>query len=90
MSSNLKITRICQHCGIEFIARTTVTRYCGDHCSKRAYKVRIKQQKVQASNSETQKQRENTVVHFTSKTLEYLTVKDAAGLLQCDVRTNKI
>jgi hypothetical protein len=28
MSSNIKIQRICQHCGNEFTARTTTTLYC--------------------------------------------------------------
>ena len=42
MSSNIAIQRICQHCGKEFTARTTVTQYCSDDCAKRAYKARIK------------------------------------------------
>ncbi len=29
MSSNIKLQRICQHCGNEFTAKTTVTQYCG-------------------------------------------------------------
>ena len=58
MSSNIKITRICQHCGQEFIAQTTVTRYCGDNCAKRAYKARIKKQKIEASEVETQNRRQ--------------------------------
>uniref|UniRef100_UPI0028B10B01 hypothetical protein n=1 Tax=Sphingobacterium multivorum TaxID=28454 RepID=UPI0028B10B01 len=41
MSSNIKIKKICQQCGQEFIARTTVTKYCGDNCAKKAYKVKV-------------------------------------------------
>nr|WP_199156121.1 helix-turn-helix domain-containing protein [Pedobacter sp. ASV2] len=85
MSSNIKITRICQHCGHEFVAKTTVTKYCGDNCAKRAYKARIKKQKIVESDSETQKQRETP--HVAVKTLEYLTVKEVAGMLKCDPRT---
>ena len=85
MSSNIKIRRICQHCGHEFIARTTVTKYCGDTCAKRAYKVRIKEQKIEESEIETQKQRQ--VPYVAVKTLEYLTVKEVAGMLKCDPRT---
>jgi len=55
MSSNIHIQRICQHCGNEFTARTTVTQYCGDACSKRAYKARVKAGKVEVSNKETQR-----------------------------------
>ncbi|MFA6334291.1 MAG: CHC2 zinc finger domain-containing protein [Bacteroidales bacterium] len=30
MGSNIRVQRICQYCGKEFTARTTVTKYCGD------------------------------------------------------------
>lgn len=40
MSSNIKIKKNCQHCGQEFIARTTVIKYCGDYCAKKAYKAK--------------------------------------------------
>ena len=85
MSSNIKITRICQHCGQEFIAQTTVTRYCGDNCAKRAYKARVKKQKIEASELETQNIRQ--LPSLTIKTLEYLTVNDVASMLKCDRRT---
>ncbi|WP_458627117.1 hypothetical protein [Winogradskyella sp. PC D3.3] len=38
MSSNLFIPKTCKHCGNAFTARTTVTKYCGDTCAKKAYK----------------------------------------------------
>lgn len=85
MSSNIKITRICQHCGQEFIAQTTVTRYCGDNCAKKAYKARIKKQKIEASELETRDIRQ--LSSLTVKTLEYLTVNDVASMLKCDSRT---
>jgi hypothetical protein len=53
MSTNIKVQRICQFCGKEFTARTTVTQYCGDNCSKRAYKARQRATKVETSNKET-------------------------------------
>lgn len=53
MSSNIYVQRICQHCGNEFTARTTVTKYCSDICAKRAYKLRKKEEKVDQSNQET-------------------------------------
>ena len=85
MSSNIRITRICQHCSQEFIAQTTVTRYCGDNCAKRAYKARIKKQKIEASEVETQKLRQ--LPSYNIKTVEYLTVNEAALMLKCDRRT---
>ncbi|HET8861261.1 helix-turn-helix domain-containing protein [Marivirga sp.] len=47
MSSNIRVPKICQHCGTEFIAKTTVTKFCGDNCAKRDYKKRKRDQKVQ-------------------------------------------
>ena len=47
MSSNIRVPKICQHCGTEFIAKTTVTQYCGDNCAKRAYKKRQRDAKLQ-------------------------------------------
>lgn len=53
MSSNIRLQRICQHCGAEFTAKTTVTKYCGDKCAKKAYKARKRAEKLQASKKET-------------------------------------
>lgn len=53
MSSNIRVQKICQHCGIEFIAKTTVTKYCGDKCAKKAYKARKRAEKLQAAKKET-------------------------------------
>jgi excisionase family DNA binding protein len=85
MSSNIQIQRICQFCGKEFTARTTVTKTCSDYCAKRLYKQRQKATKVEASNSETQLIRNKPVEELKIK--EFLTVRDAAKLLSCSNRT---
>ena len=85
MSSNIQVQRICQHCGKEFTARTTVTQYCGDTCSKRAYKARIRTGKVEQSNKETQRIKSQPIEEL--KTKEFLTVRDVARLLNCSVRS---
>jgi len=85
MSSNIKIQRICQHCGKEFTARTTVTQYCGDDCAKRAYKVRQRAAKVEISNKETQTIKAKPLEELRSK--EFLTVRDVATLLNSSIRT---
>ena len=54
MSSNIEIERICQHCNKDFIAKTTVTRYCSDDCAKRAYKARKRAEKIGVSVAEIQ------------------------------------
>ncbi len=85
MSSNIQVQRICQHCGKEFTARTTVTQYCGDNCAKRAYKARLKMNKVESSNIETFKIKTRPIEELKAK--EFLTVRDAASLLNCSIRT---
>ena len=85
MSSNIKIQRICQHCGNEFTARTTTTQYCGNTCSKRAYKVRLRALKVEVSNKETQQIKSQPIEQLKAK--EFLTVREVARLLNCSVRS---
>lgn len=85
MSSNIKIQRICQHCGKEFTARTTVTKYCGDTCAKRAYKAKKRTAKVEASNQKTQRIKSQPIEELKAK--EFLTVRDMATLLSCSIRT---
>lgn len=79
MSSNIRIQRICQFCNREFTAKTTVTKYCGDTCAKKAYKARMKDEKVEQSNIETRKIISAPLEIINSK--EYLTVNDTCKLL---------
>lgn len=79
MSSNIRIKKVCQHCGTEFIAKTTVTKYCGDNCAKRAYKVRKKKEKVESTPSIDEQ-----LVEFRSNALdkkEFLNIKETCQLL---------
>jgi len=86
MSTRISIPKICQHCGNSFIARTTVTKYCGDNCAKRAYKKRKRDEKIQASIEETKQQMQGlqspqTVQTQDILTKQYLSVQEAANLL---------
>lgn len=81
MSSNIQVQRICQHCGKEFTARTTVTKFCGDDCAKRAYKARQKNVKIEASNSETQRIKSKPIEQIKEK--EFLTVTQVSKLIGC-------
>lgn len=47
MSSKMQIPKNCEHCGKSFIARTTTTRFCCNLCSKRAYKLKVRNKKIQ-------------------------------------------
>lgn len=44
MSSNIKINRVCNFCNKDFIAKTTVTKYCSHKCASASYKKRAKEQ----------------------------------------------
>lgn len=85
MSSNIRIQRICQHCGNEFTARTTVTRHCSYACGKRAYKARLKASKIEGSNKQTQQIKNRPIEELKAK--EFLTVREVARLLNCSVRS---
>ncbi|MBE5687376.1 MAG: DNA-binding protein, partial [Alistipes sp.] len=43
----MEVKRICQWCGKPFIAQKTTTCYCSPQCSKRGYKHRIKERKME-------------------------------------------
>lgn len=85
MSSNIEVQRICQHCGNEFTARTTVTRYCSHKCTQRAYKHRVRAGKVEESNKQTQQVKNRPIEELRAK--EFLTVREVAMLLNCSVRS---
>lgn len=85
MSSNIEVQRICQHCGNEFTAKTTVTKYCSHSCASAAYKLRVRGLKVDASNEETKQVITRPIEQLKAK--EYLTVQDVATLLNCSVRS---
>jgi excisionase family DNA binding protein len=81
MSSNIQVQRICQYCGTEFTARTTVTKYCSHRCASMANKARKRAEKVQKSNIETKKIKSQTIDEI--KAQEFLTVKEVSMLINC-------
>jgi excisionase family DNA binding protein len=85
MSTNIKVQRICQHCGNEFTAKTTVTQFCSPDCAKRAYKERLKAVKIEISNKQTQSIINRPIEILKAK--EFLTVRDVSTLLNISLRT---
>lgn len=81
MSSNIQVQRICQLCGKEFTARTTVTQYCSDTCSKRAYKARLRAGKVEQSNKQTQQKKNQPIEELKER--EFLTATQVSKLIGC-------
>ncbi|MCZ6593812.1 MAG: helix-turn-helix domain-containing protein [Bacteroidetes bacterium] len=85
MSSNIRIERICEHCDNSFVAKTTVTRYCGDRCAKAAYKNRKRNERIKQSSEEIEQKKAEKMEAL--KANEFLTVPEVAVLLRCSKRT---
>lgn len=85
MSSNITVQRICEYCGQEFTARTTVTRFCSHNCGSRANKERVRQAKVGKANKETARIKTKDIDSVKAK--EILTVAEVALLVGCSRRT---
>ena len=81
MSSNIQVQRICQHCGTEFTALTTVTKYCSHRCGSLANKAKKRAEKVQKSNTETKQIKTKPIEELKAK--EFLTVSDVSKLVGC-------
>ena len=48
----MEVKRICQWCGKPFIAQKTTTNYCSPQCSKRGYKHRMKERRMELIQSQ--------------------------------------
>lgn len=81
MSSNIKVQRICQYCGKEFTAKTTVTKFCSHNCARRNHKLKKKNEKIEKSNEEVKKIKTRSIEELKAK--EFLSVRDVATLIGC-------
>jgi excisionase family DNA binding protein len=79
MNSNIKVQRICERCGKDFTARTTVTRYCSHKCNSAAHKAKAKAAKVETSNRETLLIKTHPFTELKAK--EYLTIAETCKML---------
>ena len=78
MSSNIRIEKVCQHCGKTFTAKTTVTQFCSDNCAKLSYKKRKREGKIlTAIDQERQVNPFNPVV----KQKDFLSVEETCQLV---------
>lgn len=87
MSSKIRINKICQFCNTEFVAKTTVTKYCSTKCASKAGKDRKRTNKIKQSQAETDAIKAQTSIYASVNSKDILTVKDAALLLNCSLRT---
>lgn len=67
------------------MAKTTVTKFCGDSCAKRNYKKRKKEVKIKKSEKETVD--ELMLPHLTVQSKDYLEIKELFTLLGLSSRT---
>ena len=72
MSTNIEVQRVCQYCSCVFTARTTVTRFCSNACSSKAYKANVKSLKIKLSNNETQRIIDQPIEHLKAKGFKLL------------------
>ncbi|GHU98842.1 hypothetical protein FACS1894159_01930 [Bacteroidia bacterium] len=76
--SQLKIPKICEHCGKPFEAKTVITRFCSDACVDKASKARKKKEQ-----EEERKQRilqESAVAIADIQTRPYISITEATIL----------
>lgn len=85
MSSNIRVTKICQYCGKEFEARTTVTKTCSDPCAKMLYKQKQRALKVQGAKAETEKIKAKPIEDLKRK--EFLSIAETCVVLGISRRT---
>jgi excisionase family DNA binding protein len=85
MSSNIKVQRICQYCGNEFTARTTVTRFCSHRCASAAHKQKVRAAKIEQSNRQTQQIRNQPIEELKAKA--FLSIADTCKLVGISRRT---
>ena len=80
VSSNITIPKICMYCNKEFIAKTTVTKYCSLKCAQRAYKQNKRNEKIiKVQEQEYEKSVGIDMQLIQSK--EFLSIKEACLLL---------
>lgn len=56
MSSTIEITKICERCGKQFIARKCTTRYCCKRCAEHAYKEAKRKEHVEREQNKANTQ----------------------------------
>jgi excisionase family DNA binding protein len=85
MSSNMILSKVCEFCNKDFTAKKTVTKYCGVVCARKAYKKRIRDNHIGASELITDTQKLERIEIL--KKQKYLTVKELAIILKISKRS---
>ena len=72
----MEVKRICQWCGKPFIAQKTTTCYCSPQCSKRGYKHRMMERKMELRHMQEMQELRSSL-----EKQEYFTFSQAARLM---------
>ena len=79
-TSSIRITKICQWCGVEFEAQKVSTKYCSHRCANLAYKQAVRDKRVKQAEVETLSVKlEKPIENVKDK--EYLSFSQAGKLL---------
>ena len=91
MSSNIRLSKICEHCGQEFTAKTIRTRYCSHACNRKGYKKEERDKKLSTAKASIRVEPLNLrhdPVNWDELTRKpYLTVSEACIVLNIRVET---
>lgn len=88
MSSNILITRVCEHCKLEFTAKTTITRFCSHQCNRAAYRLKAKEAKCEKGEKRITQSDEVKVEPLAEIMLKtYYTLDDLSQLFGLSKRT---
>ncbi len=74
----MQIVKVCEECGADFIARTTVTRFCCIGCNRKFYKAAARSAKILSADISTVLKRKSIQSERNDK--EYLKVKEVAEM----------
>lgn len=79
-TNSIRITKICQWCGVEFVAQKVSTKYCSHRCANLAYKQAVRDKRVKQAEAETLSIKlEKPIENVKDK--EYLSFAQAGKLL---------
>ena len=79
-TSSIRIMKICQWCGVEFVAQKVSTKYCSHRCANLAYKQAVRDKRVKQAEAETLSIKlEKPIENVKNK--EYLSFAQAGKLL---------
>ena len=74
----MRIEKTCQYCGNSFTAKTTVTKFCSTDCAKKAYKVRVRLNKIESAVKEEES---SSIFNPIVSQKDFLNIKEAGHLL---------